>query len=765
MDRIVKVYCRGKTQAALARDHRILERYPGFALLVASPKQVRSLQRQCPTEDVTDLYSLALRNRTAGRDPTRTVAPRSKVSFSAPGEKLTPGWHHYIVQFVGPIKDAWLRQLEKVGAKPRAPYENFAYIVRSPSRLLTKIAALPFVIWIGHYPHRARIAATLVSKSKQEPSQLPRTRKLGNVYTVEFLGPEERRAATARIKRLGLEILNERSSGDFLIVRPRSRGPIRASALARLSAVHGVRIIRERTLKRPSNDVAVHIMGTASSLSPGKLGLSGKGEIVGVCDTGVDTGDRHHMHPDIAGRVTWIKSYPITDDFRSRIRNPGGDDGPADLDSGHGTHVVGSVLGNGAASAGIAELSAPIRGLAYKARLVFQAVEQELDWKDPADELQYGRYLLAGIPQDLGVLFGDAYRKGVRIHSNSWGGGAPGEYDEQCRQLDGFVWDHQRFCVVVSAGNDGTDKDGDGKINEMSVTSPGTAKNCITVGACENHRRAFSAETYGKWWPRDYPVRPFRDAPMADDESQIVAFSSRGPTQDGRVKPDVCAPGTFVLSTRSTQIAANNKAWAAFPSSPLYFYMGGTSMATPLTAGAVAIVRECLRKSHGLRQPTAALLKAALILGCQRLRGEGLTGALLDNAQGFGRVNLDAVLAPKRPSSAAFHDITRGLRTGEVRQFNLVVKSRKVPLRVVLAYSDYPGPALVNNLNLIVTAPDRSRHLGNQPARNALDLDTKNNVEVIHVRRPIPGTWKIEIVGSNVPNGPQPFSLAFLAHV
>ena len=96
--------------------------------------------------------------------------------------------------------------------------------------------------------------------------------------------------------------------------------------------------------------------------------------------------------------------------------------------------------------------------------------------------------------------------------------------------------------------------------------------------------------------PADYPAAPFRDDPMADDPGQVAAFSSRGPTADGRIKPDVVAPGTFILSTRSTMIAPNNKAWAAFPPSPFYFHMGGTSMATPLTAGAVALVREYLRK-------------------------------------------------------------------------------------------------------------------------------------------------------------------------
>src|SRR5688572_31539117 len=116
-----------------------------------------------------------------------------------------------------------------------------------------------------------------------------------------------------------------------------------------------------------------------------------------------------------------------------------------------------------------------------------------MKWRDPADLQRYGRYLLTGIPSDLKTLFGDAYNRGARIHSNSWGGGDPGAYDEQCEQLDEFVWNHKDCCILFANGNDGSDSDGNGKINPMSVSSPGTSKNCISVGACESVRTEFSA--------------------------------------------------------------------------------------------------------------------------------------------------------------------------------------------------------------------------------------------------------------------------------
>src|SRR5581483_5490107 len=107
-------------------------------------------------------------------------------------------------------------------------------------------------------------------------------------------------------------------------------------------------------------------------------------------------------------------------DWAQLINNPGADDGPADVDSGHGTHVAGSVLGNGSSSAGLSGLTGPIRGLAFKARLVFQAVEQEMLWKKPEFAKKFGgRFVLSGLPLDLADLF--AATRGLTTRSaSSW---------------------------------------------------------------------------------------------------------------------------------------------------------------------------------------------------------------------------------------------------------------------------------------------------------------------------------------------------------
>jgi subtilisin family serine protease len=250
---------------------------------------------------------------------------------------------------------------------------------------------------------------------------------------------------------------------------------------------------------------------------------------------------------------------------------------------------------------------------------------------------------------------------------------------------------------------------------------------------------------------------------MADDPGQIVAFSSRGPTADGRFKPDVLAPGTFILSTRSTRIAQNNKAWAAFPPSRLYFHMGGTSMATPLAAGAVGLLRQYVRKKRVAGGPTAALLKALLIASTVRLAVPGAK-RLVDNDQGYGLINLASALKPSQSRKLRMHNVTPGLNTGEAWNRTLRV-SASAPLRVVLAYSDFPGPALVNNLNLMVTAPDGTRFVGNQPQAGSVTLDSANNVELVDLPSAASGEWRIDVVGANVPEGPQEFALVIVGRV
>ena len=563
MDRMVKVFCSGSAQDRLSEKYSVVEKYDGFILAKVSQRGGRQLSREYPVEDITDLYAIPVGDRLIDTSRPR-LDPEGKLR-SHPAYKgvkpVSPEHHHYLVQFIGPIKDTWLKAVKRVGGEPRAPYADFTYVVRANDEALRRIVALRYVRWVGHLSHKDRLAPSISRTGRKPRGTAPspqRPQALRGVYVVEFFSPENLKSALPGVKKLGFEIMEEVTNARILLVQARRSQTERPRALEDLAAIHGVSAIREWSVAQSCNDVAAGIMGTSMAIGRSGLGLSGKGEKIGVCDTGLDTGDPRTIHPDFAGRVAWIKSYPIRRNLASVFKNAGADDGPSDAYTGHGTHVAGSILGSGAASRRLKRmgLTGPVRGLAYRARLFFQAVGQRVELKDPDDGESYA-YCNAGIPGNLGDLFREVYRRGVRIHSNSWSvkKGDGGSYTSLCEQLDRYVWQHKDFCVLVSAGNEGIescDDGGHGTIRFKSIFPPGTSKNCITVGACENRRPNFDAETYGRHKPELYRSTRFKNDPMADNPDQIVPFSSRGPTQDGRVKPDVVASGTVNSLRRIT---------------------------------------------------------------------------------------------------------------------------------------------------------------------------------------------------------------------
>src|SRR5262249_11277550 len=142
-----------------------------------------------------------------------------------------------------------------------------------------------------------------------------------------------------------------------------------------------------------------------------------------------------------------------------------------------------------------------------------------------------------------------------------------------------------------------------GKVEPGSLTSPGTAKNIVTVGASEGNEPS-QTQTYQT---AGFFADPIMSDKMADNIEGMAAFSSRGPTLDGRIKPDVVAPGPFIISNRSP-LGQDLVYWAPLNSN--YAYSGGTSLSSPFVAGSAALVREWLQKKQSVANPSAALIKA-----------------------------------------------------------------------------------------------------------------------------------------------------------
>jgi serine protease AprX len=651
----------------------------------------------------------------------------------------------YIVQFQGPIQEEWKERVAALGGRVMDYVPDYSFLVWMDGATLARVENLEIVRWVGLYQPAYKFRSDL-DRSKPH-------------YRVVLFEGVDLAAVEAHLTDLNTP--TERVSAEqFTVLLPDGN-------VEDLAVWPEVLWIEEQPFYRANNDVAAGIMQAAV---PWGSGYNGSGMTVAVSDTGIDSGldtpAPGDIHPDFDNRMAQISSWPVVDDgCFGCCWNTGADDGADDVDTGHGTHVLGSLAGNGAASGG------QFKGLAFQSSLTFQAVEQWVDFTPYCEGFPYyyddGYYLL-GIPDDIGDLFQEAYDWGARVHSNSWGSDADGEYTIDAQAVDQFVWDHRDMTILFSAGNAGVDSNWDGYVDQDSIGSPASAKNCITSGASDNVRDSGGYNpgglcwTWWQCWPLDFPMNPTRDDRISDTQEELAAFSSRGPTDDGRRKPDVVAPGTNIVSARSHY--ASGTLWGVYNAE--YLYSGGTSMSNPLIAGAATLVREYYVEGQG-HTPSAALVKATLTNSAVDVIGYGNSGQeggqpVPNNHEGWGRVDVGAATSGER----RFRD-GHGVITGGSQLYFYEIDASAIPLKVTLAWSDYPGSlptgGTVNNLDLVVVSPGGTQYRGNSfsngwsvPGGGA---DNVNNVESVYIQNPQVGLWTVRVEGANVPQGPQPFAL------
>lgn len=706
-----------------------------------------------------------------------------------------------LVRFDAPVTESIREAIGRVGATVLAYLPPRTLVLRVDPRLRSDLRALPGVLELEDLAAHHKLSPDLTAILERQDCSPHPTRLDAMLFPVDdpraLADSIARRFPDARI-----DWIRDRPPKRLTLSVPAATLDALVSALATDEAVQ---YLMPRPELVPLNDQSVWVGQSydsvggpieAASTDPKPYpttaplwsrGLIGTGQIVAVADTGLERElcqFEDPVHPLLPQSV--VPPAPLTLDLDQRkllaLNAPHASALTTDDAFRHGTHTAGSAVGDDweHQAGGLDPAHDHGDGMAPGARLIFEDVSGVVTSNCSTNIAIDSIY----------DLFEQEYAAGARISSNSFGSADGFAFDSATIESDALVWSHEDFAVFVAAGNRGA----------AGVAGLALCKNCISVGASENHDSDF-VDVFG----------------FLDPEN-MAALSSRGPTPDGRIKPDVVMPGFRVASARLPVDYLPPGSAECVPGSPgicIPSFGGcyrtdlsatcstglllGTSMATPLAAGLGALVREYFTagfhptgqaQPSDSRIPSAALLKAVLINGARNMtgrlyerRGTPVDLGPLQDApsfvQGWGRVMLDDALyfaGDARRGFVADLPHADGLRTGQAVSYPILVVSSDEPLKLTLVWADAPGEplaagALINDLDLILDAPGGAVYRGNRwiddpqvqgdkrSQENPAGKDDVNNVEGILLQAPSPGLYQVTIEAADVPMGPQGFAL------
>jgi hypothetical protein len=712
--------------------------------------------------EARDEYDRVLLN--SGAIDTASPEARARPAPAGPfsGRRL------HLVQFVGPVRPAWYAELEDAGLRIVDYVPHNAYIVYGDDVAIERLQDLArssgHVQWEGPFRDEYRLHPSLTAGSRGQGDAPGRAVEPENeLYAIQLVDDPPATSATMRVLdglRVG-PIQSRFAIRDHVNVIAR----LPAGALATLAARPDVISVQPYVVpvkrgERQDQVVAGSVSGGGPS-APGYLafladkgfGLGASDFVVDVTDSGVDDGTTAPNHfglyqaGDIAGQSR--VAYNRLEGFPHAGSTLQGCDG-------HGTinaHIV----------AGFSDGA----GFPYEDGEGFDFGLGVAPFVKVGSSVIFDpdTYTFPSFPD----LQSRAYRDGARISTNSWGAIVDGLYTVDSQAYDALVRDaqpsgsavpaagNQQMVIVFAAGNEGP--------FSQSLLAPGTAKNVITVGATEGSQPFGAPDQCG-----------VSDAD-ADSAEDIAYFSSRGPTSDGRRKPDLVAPGTHVSggvfqqnpvpggsgqlgqagACFSGTAVCGGTAGPFFPGGQqLYTASSGTSHSTPAVAGGAALVRQFF-VNEGLGTPSPAMTKAFLMSSARYISGSGAGGSLWSNAQGMGMMDLGTAFdgAPRVLRDQVPGDIFTA--SGQTRQVVGTIDDTTRPFRVTLTWTDAPGStagdAFRNDLDLTVQvagATYRGNVFSGPYSVPGGAADLRDNVESVFLPAGQSGTFTVTVSAANI---------------
>ena len=529
--------------AIVAHGGTLIADYGGFQIIEADDAVLTNLDaRHAERQDDFDEIKLntgILNTRSAEVRALR----KSAGDFS--------GGHLHLIQFAGPVKPEWRAMLERTGARIVSYIPENAYLIYGDAAALGRMQSWAgtnqFVQWEGAYANDYKIYpdARLIPQGGTNGTPPQQAGPMTDTFSIQLVDdPADPQSGLATFTEIGrwqlAGVVNQYSLLGYLNVIVR----LPPEHLAEIAAHPDVVSIQpyftpHKLDERQDQIVAGNLSGNLPS-GPGYLAwLAGKGFtqaqftnsgfIVDVTDSGIDNGTNKPGHFGLyrlgdtsqVSRVAYNKLQG-TPNFGSTLA---GTDGHGTLNA----HIVAG-YDNYANAFPHTDSAGYYYGLGV---CPFVKVGSSVIF-DPSTFTN----------PNYTNLMTYAYTNGVRISNNSWGDeNGTGIYDSKSQAYDALVRDvgaagqNRQMVVVFAAGNKGA--------KAKTISSPGSAKNVFTVGASENVRSMTPANGGNDPYGYDGCASGYSDTD-ADNANDMSVLSSRGPCADGRMKPDIVAPGTHI---------------------------------------------------------------------------------------------------------------------------------------------------------------------------------------------------------------------------